>query len=53
MKEAVKLLANERKFDKLLAKGSTDERMADSSLSVASSTSGKQSEEGAKLNMKW
>lgn len=53
VQEAVKLLSNDRKFDTLLAKGSTDERMTDSSIKVASSATGKQSTEGAKLDLKW
>lgn len=53
VKEAVKLLSNGRKFDNLLAKGSTEEQTADNRFSVASTATGQLAEEGAKLNVKW
>ncbi|CAB9510999.1 CtpA-like serine protease [Seminavis robusta] len=52
VKEAVKLLSNSRRFDRILAKGSSQENVETSSLKVASTEAGKDTE-GAKLNVKW
>jgi len=55
VQESLKLLQSGKKFEQLLAKGSAEERMAQSSMSVASSglNNNQQLSEGAKLNMKW
>jgi len=54
VQEAVKLLSNGRKFDKLLAKGSSEERTNDSSFRMANGEDIEMvTKEGAKINVNW
>ena len=53
VKEAVKLLSNGSKFDRLLAKGSRGERAVEGSMAVANGDISAKKTESAKLNMKW
>jgi carboxyl-terminal processing protease len=53
VQETMKLLSNGRKFDKILAKGGAQETVAENTLNMASGLTGKGTEEGAKLKVKW
>lgn len=50
---AVKLLTNGNKFEKLLAKGSSNEGVSGNSLNVAASKNVDAGKEGASLNVQW
>jgi carboxyl-terminal processing protease len=53
VQETMKLLSNGRKFDKILAKGSTQESAAENTLNMASGLTSQGTEDGAKLKVKW